>query len=45
MRIRSLEDAFIMNNYLENLPKSDKCEKMSITQKIQNTFQKKQNID
>jgi len=44
MRIRSLEDAFIMNNYLENLPKPE-CSKLSISQKIQNTFQKKQNID
>jgi hypothetical protein len=44
-RLRSLEEAFSMSNYLENLPKQDKQEKMSLTQKIQNTFNKKQNID
>ena len=34
-----------MNNYLENLPKPEKSDEMSISQKIKNTFQKKQNID
>ena len=34
-----------MNNYLENIPRPDKSDKMSIGQKIQNTFTKSKNID
>ena len=43
-RKRSLEDAFTMSNYLSNLPKTSSIEKLSISQKIANTFNKKLRI-
>ena len=44
-RLRSLEDAFKISNYLQNVPKKQSTSKQSITQKISSTFNKRQNQD
>lgn len=45
-RLRSLEDAFKISNYLQNVPKKgQQGSKQSISQKIQSTFNKRMNQD
>jgi hypothetical protein len=41
MRLRSLEDAFQMTNYLDKASKVETSPKISLTQKLANTFAKK----
>jgi hypothetical protein len=46
LRLRSLEDAMQISNYLENLPKQqERIEKLSISQKIHEVFHKKLNLE
>jgi hypothetical protein len=46
LRLRSLEEAMAISNYLENLPKQQaRIEKMSLTQKFHDVFHKKLNLE
>jgi hypothetical protein len=46
LRLRSQEDAIAICNYLENLPKQQaRIEKLSMSQKLHEVFNKKLNLD